>query len=148
MLTARGLYQNSAPGSPCPTPIPAAGEGSLSILAAPPQPECEGWVGGEEGAGEVGEAYAWVSAFSLLKTPGAGVSWEEEEAGTGDWGRSAHLLGDSVTQEVGEVLLRACTLGSGWPGCEPGFVVHVTLGKQPSFSSPSARVEGGREGLL
>lgn len=90
--------------------------------------------GGEEGAGEVGEAYAWVSAFSLLKTPGAGVSREEEEAGTGDWGRSAHLLGDSVTQEVGEVLLRAWTLGSGWPGCEPGFVVHVTLGKQPIAS--------------
>ena len=49
---------------------------------------------GEEGAGE---AYAWVSAFSFLKTPGAGVSQEGEEAGTGDGGRSAHLLGDSVT---------------------------------------------------
>lgn len=35
----------------------------------------------------MGEAYAWVSAFSLLKTPGAGVSREEEELGTGDWGR-------------------------------------------------------------
>lgn len=74
--------------------MPAAGEGSLSILAAPPHPEHEGKVGGEEGAGE---AYVWVSAFSLLKTPGAGVSREGEEAGTGDGGRSANLLGDSVT---------------------------------------------------
>ena len=84
MLTVGGLYLNSAPGSPCPTPMPAAGEGSLSIFAAPPQPECEGWVGGEEGAGEVGEAYAWVSAFSILKIPGAGVIGEGEEDSTCD----------------------------------------------------------------
>lgn len=51
-------------------------------------------MGGEEGAGE---AYAWVSAFSFLKTPGAGVSREGKEAATGDRVGSAHLLEDSVT---------------------------------------------------
>lgn len=40
------------------------------------------------------------------------------------------------------MLLRAWALGSGWPGCEPGFIVHVTLGKQPSFSEPKCLCRG------